>query len=112
MDKEVLRGAMHEVLPFLADCYGEARGTTLTADHLSIHAKFKLTGDRDIGTIIDAEQLVDDDGHVLPAKLDDCLRGTLQTLELPPLGDGDTIDVNYPLLFNDGPDGSGSGSQQ
>jgi hypothetical protein len=102
MDKEVIRGAMHEVLPFLGDCYGEARASTLAADHLSIHAKLKFTGDRDVGTIIDAQQLVDDDGHALPTKLDDCLRGTFQTLELPPLGDGETMDVNYPLLFDDG----------
>jgi RNA polymerase sigma-70 factor (ECF subfamily) len=111
MDKEVIRGAMREVLPFLGDCYGEARESTLAADHLAIHAKLKFTGDRDVGTIIDAQKLVDDEGHALPVKLDDCLRGTLQTLELPPLGDGDTIDVDYPLLFSDGPDGSGSGSQ-
>ncbi|MEO8844823.1 MAG: sigma-70 family RNA polymerase sigma factor [Kofleriaceae bacterium] len=108
MDKDVIRGAMHEVLPFLADCYGAARGTTLAADHLAIHAKLEFTGDPDIGTIVDARQLVDDDGKPLPAKLDDCLRGTLQTLELPPLGDGQTIDVDYPLRFDDGSDGSGS----
>jgi RNA polymerase sigma-70 factor (ECF subfamily) len=105
MDKTVIRAAMQEVLPFLGDCYGEARGSTLDADHLEIHAKFRLTGDRDIGTVIDARQLVDDDGHALPAKLDDCLRSTLQTLELPPLGDGETVDVDYPLLFNDGSGG-------
>ena len=111
MDKDVIRGAMREVIPYLADCYSEARGTTLSADHLEIRASFTLTGDPDIGTVIDAKQLVDDSKHALPTKLDDCLRATLQTLELPPLGDGDTIDVDYPLVFADGPaDGSGSGS--
>jgi RNA polymerase sigma-70 factor (ECF subfamily) len=103
MDKEVIRGAMREVLPFLADCYSDARATTLSADHLEVRAHFTLTGDPDIGTVIDANQLFDSDKHALPAKLDDCIRGTLQTLELPPLGDGDTIEVNYPLVFSDGP---------
>ncbi|MEO6772689.1 MAG: sigma-70 family RNA polymerase sigma factor, partial [Kofleriaceae bacterium] len=109
MDKDTIRGAMHEVLPFLADCYGDAR-PTLGADHLEIHAHFTLTGDPDIGTIIDAKQLFDDDHHALSSKLDDCIRSTLQTLELPPLGDGDTVEVDYPLKFSDAPpDGSGSG---
>ena len=58
--------------------------------------------------MIDASQLYDENKDPLPTKLDDCIRGTLQTLELPPLGDGDTIEVDYPLVFTDGPpDGSG-----
>jgi len=114
MDKDVIRGAMKEVLPFLADCYGEARATTLSADHLEIRAQFTLTGDPDIGTVIDANQLFDGDEHPLPTKLDDCIRSTLQTLELPPLGDGDTIEVHYPLFFSDAPppDDSGSGREE
>ncbi|HET9991870.1 MAG TPA: sigma-70 family RNA polymerase sigma factor [Kofleriaceae bacterium] len=109
MDKDVIRGAMREVLPFLADCYGNARATTLSADHIEIRAHFTLTGDPDIGTVIDAKQLVDADHHTLPPNFDDCVRSTIQTLELPPLGDGDTVEVDYPLIFSDGPpDGSGS----
>ncbi len=108
MDRDVIRGAMHEVLPFLADCYSAARAKTLSVDHLEIRAHFTLTGDPDIGTVIDANQIFDADKHALPTALDDCLRGTLQTLELPPLADGDTVEVDYPLVFSDGPpDGSG-----
>jgi RNA polymerase sigma-70 factor (ECF subfamily) len=110
MDKDVIRGAMKEVLPYLADCYGQARATTLHADHLEIHAHFTLTGDPDIGTVIDANQLFDDDQQALPTKLDDCIRSTLQTLELPALGDGDTIEVDYPLIFSDAPPPDGSGA--
>jgi hypothetical protein len=110
MDKDVIRGAMQEVLPFLATCYADARATTLSADHLEIRAHFTLTGDPDIGTVIDANQLFDDNKRALPSKLDDCIRGTLQTLELPPLGDGDTIEVDYPLVFTDAPP-AGSGAR-
>lgn len=112
MDKDVIRGAMKEVLPYLADCYGEARATTLHTDHLEIRAHFTLTGDPDIGTVIDANQLFDDDKQALPTKLDDCIRSTLQTLELPALGDGDTIEVDYPLIFSDAPPPDGSGAPQ
>ena len=110
MDRDVIRGAMQEVLPFLGDCYSDARAATLSADHLEIRAHFTLTGDPDIGTVIDANRLFDDKKHALPSKLDDCIRSTLQTLELPPLGDGDTIEVDYPLMFSDGPPADGSGS--
>ena len=111
MDKDVIRGAMQEVLPILADCYGAARATTLSADHLEIRAHFTLTGrSRCPGTVIDANQLFDDNKKPLPSELDDCIRGTLHMLS-PPLGDGETIEVDYPLVFSDAPpDGSGSGS--
>jgi RNA polymerase sigma-70 factor (ECF subfamily) len=108
MDRDVIRGAMHEVLPFLADCYSDARATTLSADHLEVRAHFTLTGDPDIGTVIDANQLFDAEQHALPTKLDDCIRNTLQTLELPPLGEGDKIEVDYPLAFSDAPPPDGS----
>lgn len=114
MDKDVIRGAMKEVVPYLADCYGEARASsTWSADHLEVRAHFTLTGDPDIGTVIDADQLFDGDNKALPSKLDDCMRSTLQSLVLPPLGDGDTIEVNYPLYFSDAPppgDAGGSGN--
>lgn len=103
VNRDSIKSAMHEVLPFLAECYSQARaGSALPADHLEIHAHFTLAGDPDVGTMIDAKQLFDDDKHALPATLDDCIRGTLQTLELPPLGDGDTVEVDYPLMFSDG----------
>ena len=102
MDHETIRSAMREVIPFLTDCY-EAAQPTLGADHLAISAHFTITGDRDTGSVIDAKQLFDENNKPLPAKLDDCLRSTLQTLELPPLGDGDSIDVDYPILFSNAP---------
>ncbi len=103
MDTNAIRGAMREVVPFLSECYEQNRAS-LHADHLAIHAHFTMTGDPDVGMVIDAQQLADDaTQQPLPATLDDCLRSTLQTLELPPIGDGETIEVTYPLLFSDAP---------
>ena len=41
----------------------------------------------------------DEHGQPLPAELDDCLRGTLQTIQLPPLREGDKLTVKY--VFSD-----------
>jgi hypothetical protein len=43
--------------------------------------------------------LHDSAGQPLPSTLDDCLRSTFQMLELPPLSEGDHIDVTYPFIF-------------
>jgi len=95
-----LRDAMREALPLLAECYTKAL-PTLANSRLSVAAHLRLTGDPDIGTLIDADQLHDDVGDKpLPAELDSCLRDTFQQLELPPLAEGDKIDVTYPLAFS------------
>jgi RNA polymerase sigma factor (sigma-70 family) len=108
LDKDTLRRAMHEVVPFLVQCF-EAAMPTIPANELSIRAHLTITGDRDVGAIIDAKQLFDADQKPLPPKFDDCLRSTLQTLELPPLGDGSSVEIDYPFTFRKAvPDGSGS----
>lgn len=98
LDKQVLRDAMREVISYITQCYEDAL-PTLGTNHLEISAHLTITGDRDVGAIIDAKQLFDANGLPLPPVLDDCLRSTFQTLRLPPLGDGESVEVNYPFEF-------------
>lgn len=96
--KTTLRAAMREAIPYLAHCYEDAL-PTLANPSLDVPAHLTLTGDPDVGTLIDAAALADDKGVALPAKLDDCLRDALQKLELPPLAEGDRVEVTYPFSF-------------
>ena len=91
--------ALKEAIPFLAACYeqhGSGSGHARTAT-----ARMTLTGDPDIGTVIDADQIHDADQHPLDPALDACLRNTMQTLELPPLDEGDAIQVEYSFDLGD-----------
>jgi hypothetical protein len=94
-----IRDAMRAVIPHLAACYRTAV-VTLPSASLSIVAEITLTGDPDVGTLIDAKELVDDTGQPLPAAFDDCLRSTFFTLALPPLAEGDQLEVRYPFMFS------------
>jgi hypothetical protein len=96
--KTVIRTAMRELVPHISKCY-EAAIPTLPSPNLNMTAQLTLTGDPDIGTIVDAKALTDDKGTPLPAALDDCFRSTFQLMALPPLAEGDTIDVRYPFVF-------------
>jgi hypothetical protein len=96
--KESLRHAVRDVIPYLTDCFEKAI-PTLPGPHVTVTAKMTLTGDADIGTLIDAHELVDDEGNPLPRAFDECLRTTLQSLELPPLAEGDVVEVHYPFEF-------------
>ena len=67
---------------------------------VTVAAHLRLVGDPDVGTLIDdAGPLADATGQPLPAAFDDCLRGTFQTLALPPLAEGDEVSVTYPFVF-------------
>ncbi len=95
--KTTIRGAMHEVIPLIADCYDKAGSAV--PDELTVRAHLQLTGDPDIGTLVDAPSATDDHEAALPAAFDDCLRSTLQTIELPPLAEGNAVSVTYPFVF-------------
>ncbi|MEO8840089.1 MAG: hypothetical protein ABI591_07345 [Kofleriaceae bacterium] len=96
--KTTIRTAMRDAIPLIGDCYQQA--IPQLADHETrIVAKLSLTSDPDVGTIIDAHQISDDQGRPLMATFDDCLRDTIQQLALPPIADGGTIEVTYPMTF-------------
>ncbi|NVB85706.1 MAG: hypothetical protein HOV81_45500 [Kofleriaceae bacterium] len=99
ISKTAIRDAMREVIPHLTECY-DAAIPDLPGNELQLVAELTLTGDPDIGTIIDAKELADKQGNKLPARFDDCLRTTFQSLALPPLAEGDTVSVHYPFLFS------------
>ncbi|MDB4954510.1 MAG: hypothetical protein JWO36_2079 [Myxococcales bacterium] len=87
--------ALEEAIPFLAACYDKSSPHTMAVVSMT------LTGDPDIGTLIDSDQMLDQDGKSLPRALDECLRGTLSSLELPPLRDSDKMKVQYSFNFGD-----------
>ena len=93
---DALKGA----IPFLAECYNVHAPATAKGGMTAV-AQMTLTGDPDIGTVIDADQIFDDQHQPIAKELDDCLRGTMQTLELPPLDEGDSVKIQYSFRFDD-----------
>lgn len=96
--KTEIRAAMRELVPHLVTCYEDAL-PTLPSPDFKMTAELTLTGDPDIGTLVDAKALADHTGKPLPATLDDCFRSTFQSMALPPLAEGDQIEVRYPFEF-------------
>jgi len=91
-----LKTALAEAIPFLAECYKTA---PITQRRPAV--QMTLTGDRDVGTLIDAEQLRDQDGKPLDPELDSCLRTTLGSLEFPPLDLTDPLHLQYSFVLDD-----------
>lgn len=93
-----IRTAMRDVIPLLGECY-EAAMPDLAEPETRVVAELTLTGDPDVGTLIDAGQVLDEEGKPLPAAFDDCLRRALGSLALPPLAEGDQLEIRYPFVF-------------
>lgn len=91
-----LRDALGEAIPLLAECFTpeqQRRDRRATV-------QMALVGD-DVGTLIDADQLVDENGRPLAPELDACLRATLRSLQLPPLAEGGDLHIQYSFRFDD-----------
>lgn len=88
-------GTLGDVKPYVADCVKQAGGRIS-----AFQASITLTGDPDLGTLIDAGALTSKHGSTLPTELDDCVRGVMQTLVLPPMRLEDEFRVNFMFAFD------------
>lgn len=100
ISKTEIRAAMRELIPYITECY-EAALPTLPSKNFKMTAELTLTGDPDIGTIVDAKALADEAGKPLDKTLDDCFRSSFMLMGLPPLAEGDTLEVRYPFEFRE-----------
>ncbi|MBA3391952.1 MAG: hypothetical protein H0T89_04870 [Deltaproteobacteria bacterium] len=89
-----MQAAFREVKAHVSECVDRSPTKVL-----GFKADLALIGDPDVGTLIDASALESTDGTPLPAAFDDCVRGIMQALELPPIGLGDEFKVNYVFTF-------------
>jgi hypothetical protein len=90
-----LQDRLQETVSLLADCYGA---------HPTVHeatANMTLTSDPELGTVIDTEEITGADGKPLAAALDTCLRDTIDSLALPPLGPtGGKLPTKFSFRFD------------
>ncbi len=86
-----LQAGLNAAIPLLAKCY-ETAGS---AQAKIAAAQMTMISDPDLGTVIDTDQITKADGKPLAKELDDCLRDTIDSLELPPLGQPGKIKLEY-----------------
>lgn len=91
-----LKQRLEETIPLLAECYPDREGMA------GALAQMTLTSDPELGTVIDTDEIKDAAGQPLDAKLDACLRDTIDSLALPPLGPrGGKLPLQYTFNFSD-----------
>ena len=88
-----LQQALEDAVPLLAACYRERK-----AGHDAI-ALMTLISDPELGTVIDTGEIQDEAGAKLETQLDACLRDTIDSLALPPLGKPGKVALQYSFKF-------------
>jgi hypothetical protein len=82
-----LHDAMTAAIPLLASCFKQHGSLAV--------AQMTMWSDPDTGTVIDTKALHDDNGQPLEPAVESCMRDTIDSLELPPLGQPGTFDLQY-----------------
>lgn len=91
-----VKDAMSAAIPLLAGCYTKQPGSDALREAAAL---MTMTSDPELGTVIDTEGITDAAGEPLAAQLDECLRDTIDSLAMPPLGRGGKVKVQYTFRF-------------
>ncbi|HEY0477224.1 MAG TPA: hypothetical protein VGD37_06850 [Kofleriaceae bacterium] len=93
-----LKDGLTAAIPLLAACYEQQPGGNALREAA---AQMTMTSDPELGTVVDTEGITDAAGKPLAARLDDCLRDTIDSLALPPLGaTGGRVKLTYTFRFD------------
>jgi hypothetical protein len=91
-----LKDALTAAIPILAECFQHA-GIT---DPRTAVAQMTMTSDPSLGTVIDTADILGPDGKKLGPTLDTCLRDSIDSLALPPLGQPGKLQLQYSFRFD------------
>ena len=98
MSRDDVRAGIREVVPMLAQCFDEA--APRLPPSIRVVAHLKVTGEPDVGSLIDEARLSSDDGGLADPTFTECVHETLMSVELPALPDGGVIEIAYPFRFS------------
>jgi hypothetical protein len=98
LDREYIREAVRAVTPLLAECYELARAEDPTLEGRLI-VEFTIGGDPEVGGVVEQSAVAEDSALRHPI-MDECVRETMYTIELPPPEEGGRVDVRYPFVFS------------
>jgi hypothetical protein len=97
LDRRYIRDAVRAVTPLLEECYELARAEDPTLEGRLV-VEFTIGGDPEVGGVVEESEVADDSALRHPI-LDECVRETMYTIELPPPEHGGRVDVRYPFVF-------------
>ncbi len=98
LDPAYIREAVRELQPLIAECYELALEEDDTlAGRLVL--EFDIEGEPEVGGVVE-DSAIGDESTLTHPTLDECVRETIYTLELPAPEGGGMVHVRYPFTFS------------
>jgi hypothetical protein len=98
LDKEYIRAAIRELVPLVKECYDNALQEQPALDG-RLTVEFRIAGEPEIGGVVTESRIVESDGGLRHAGLEECVRETMYGLQLDAPAGGGTVRVRYPFVF-------------
>lgn len=98
LNKATMRYAIRDVTPLLLECYGEAFDRLARKDG-TLEVTLSLVGEPGQPTLVETVELGGDAHLTTDAAFVECMRVTLDTIELPAMTSAETWRVHYPLTM-------------
>ena len=97
LEADYIRDAIGEAVPLLGECYELAREEDDTLEGRLV-LQFTIGGEPDVGGVVE-EVAIDEESELHHPILDECVRETIYTIELPAPEEGGRVNVTYPVNF-------------
>ena len=97
LDPSYIRDAMQEMKPLLAECYELAREEAPELQGRLV-LNYTIGGEPEVGGVVEVVY-INEESELRHPLLDECVRETIYTTELPAPEEGGRVEVTYPVHF-------------
>jgi hypothetical protein len=98
LTKDKVRGHMRILVPMLADCYGRAQACDPKIGGV-VNTKLTIDSEPGQGTVVTVRGFDTSGALGQSREFRDCVSATIEAIVLPPIADGGSLDVTYPMTF-------------
>lgn len=98
LDPEYIRSAVQELKPLIRECYELALDQQPDLEGRLV-VDFEIVGEPDVGGVVETSE-IDEASDLRHPALDECIRETMYTAELPAPEGGGRVTVRYPFNFS------------
>lgn len=99
LTKDEIRTGVREVVPLLAECFDAELERDPSLGMMKVTASLTVDSAADVGTVVTVGELTIDGPLAKSAEFHDCMSATLESVVLPPFGDGGQATITYPFTF-------------
>lgn len=100
LTRDEIRTGVREVTPLLAECFDAELARDPALGAMKVIASMTVDSAADVGTVVTVGDLTIEGPLAQSPDFHDCMTATLESVVLPPFGDGGQATITYPFIFS------------